>query len=63
MPSWFLTGEQDHIIPAELQGYMAERARARRTTKIPGASHAITVSQPEATAKLILEAAAVPAAA
>jgi pimeloyl-ACP methyl ester carboxylesterase len=37
---------------------MAERAGARRTIQIPGASHAITVSQPEATAQLILEAAA-----
>ena len=50
-------GEQDHIIPAALQHYMAERAGARRTTEIPAASHAITVSQPEATAQLILEAA------
>ena len=59
VPSWFLTGEEDHIIPAELQRFMAERAGARRTIQIPGASHAITVSQPEATAQLILEAAAV----
>jgi pimeloyl-ACP methyl ester carboxylesterase len=63
VPSWFLIGEQDHIIPAELQRYMAERAGARRTIEIPGASHAITVSQPEATARLILEAAALPVAA
>ena len=34
----------------------------RRTIEIAGASHAITVSQPEATAQLILEAAALPAA-
>ena len=60
VPSWFLIGEEDHIIPAELQRYMAERAGARRTLEIPGASHAITVSQPDATAQLILEAAAVP---
>ena len=59
VPAWFLIGEEDHIIPAELQRYMAERAGARRTIEIPGASHAITVSQPEATAQLILEAAAV----
>jgi pimeloyl-ACP methyl ester carboxylesterase len=58
LPSWFLIGEQDHIIPAELQRYMAERAGARRTTEIAAASHAITVSHPEATAQLILEAAA-----
>jgi pimeloyl-ACP methyl ester carboxylesterase len=63
VPSWFLTGEDDHIIPADLQRYMAERAGARRTIEIAGASHAITVSQPEATAKLILEAAALPVAA
>jgi pimeloyl-ACP methyl ester carboxylesterase len=63
VPSWFLIGEQDHIIPADLQRYMAERAGARNVIEIPGASHAITVSQPEITANLILEAAAVPAAA
>jgi pimeloyl-ACP methyl ester carboxylesterase len=59
VPSWFLIGEEDHIIPAELQRFMAERAGARRTVEVPGASHAIPVSQPEATARLILEASAV----
>jgi pimeloyl-ACP methyl ester carboxylesterase len=62
-PSWFLIGEQDHVIPAELHRFMAERASARRTIEIPGASHAISVSQPEATARLILEAAAMPVSA
>jgi pimeloyl-ACP methyl ester carboxylesterase len=38
---------------------MAERAEARRTLEIPGASHAALVSQPQTTADLILEAAAV----
>jgi pimeloyl-ACP methyl ester carboxylesterase len=56
-------GEEDRIIPAELQRFLAERAGAQRTLEIPGASHAVLVSQPEATAELILEAAAVPAAA
>jgi pimeloyl-ACP methyl ester carboxylesterase len=60
VPSWFLIGEQDRIIPAQLQRFMAERAGARRTIEVPGASHAIPVSQPEATARLIVEAAAVP---
>jgi pimeloyl-ACP methyl ester carboxylesterase len=60
VPSCFLIGEDDRIIPAELQRWMAERAGARRTIEIPGASHAITVSQPDATAQLILEAAAMP---
>ena len=59
VPSRFVIGEEDHIIPAELQRYMAQRAGASRTVEIPGASHAITVSQPDATAQLILEAAAV----
>lgn len=63
VPSWFLIGEQDVNIPAALQRFMAERAGARRSVEIPGASHAIAVSQPEATAELILEAAAVPATA
>lgn len=57
VPSWFVIGEDDHIIPAALQHYMAERAGARRTIEIPGGSHAITVSHPDATAELILEAA------
>jgi pimeloyl-ACP methyl ester carboxylesterase len=52
-----------HIIPAALQHYMAERAQAHRTLEIPGGSHAITVSHPQAVAHQILEAAAVHAAA
>jgi pimeloyl-ACP methyl ester carboxylesterase len=57
VPSWFLIGEQDHIIPADLQRYMAERAHARRTTAIEGGSHALPVSRPDATVHPILEAA------
>jgi pimeloyl-ACP methyl ester carboxylesterase len=60
VPSWFLIGEEDHIIPAALQRFEAERAGARRMIEIPGASHAATVSQPDATVQLILEAAATP---
>ncbi len=64
VPSWFLIGEEDRVIPAALQRFEAERAGARRTYAIAGASHAATVSQPGACADLILEAAAlVPAAA
>jgi pimeloyl-ACP methyl ester carboxylesterase len=63
VPSRFLIGEDDHVIPAALQRYMAKRAGAHRTLEIPGASHAITVSHPEAVAREILEAAAVYAAA
>jgi pimeloyl-ACP methyl ester carboxylesterase len=63
LPSWFVVAEDDRNIPAELQRFMAERAGAQRTLEIPGASHAVAVSQPEATAHLILEAAALPVAA
>jgi pimeloyl-ACP methyl ester carboxylesterase len=63
VPSWFLIGELDRIIPAPLQRFEAERAGARRTLEIPGASHAAAVSHPAAVAELIREAARVPAAA
>src|SRR5206468_4206410 len=63
LPSWFVIGEKDRSIPAELQHFMADRAAARRTVEIPGASHAVAVSQPEATAEVILEAATLSAAA
>jgi pimeloyl-ACP methyl ester carboxylesterase len=63
VPSWFLFGELDHIIPAEVHHFMAKRAQARRTIEIPGASHAVPVSHPEATAHLILEAASLHVAA
>ena len=63
VPSFFLIGEEDHIIPAELQRYMAVRAKAHRTVAIPGASHAITVSHPEGVVHEIMEAAAVATAA
>jgi pimeloyl-ACP methyl ester carboxylesterase len=58
VPSWFLIGEEDRIIPAELQRHMAERARSQRTVEVEGASHAAAVSRPDATVRLILEAAA-----
>jgi pimeloyl-ACP methyl ester carboxylesterase len=63
VPSWFVIGEEDRIIPAALQRFEAERAGARRTIELPGASHAATVSQPGAVVELILEAAQLPAAA
>ena len=50
-------GELDRNIPAELEHFMAKRAQAHRTVEIPGASHAVPVSHPGATAHMILEAA------
>jgi pimeloyl-ACP methyl ester carboxylesterase len=55
--SWFVFGEKDNNLPPALHRFLAERAGARGTVEIPGASHAISVSQPEATAEVILEAA------
>ena len=56
VPSWFLIGEDDRIIPAALQHYEAKRAAAHRVLEIPGASHAAMVSHPAAVAKLIVDA-------
>jgi alpha-beta hydrolase superfamily lysophospholipase len=49
--------------PAALERYMPERARVQRTVAVEGASHAIAVSRPDATVHLMLEAAALRAAA
>jgi pimeloyl-ACP methyl ester carboxylesterase len=56
IPSWFLIGELDRVIPAELQHYEAKRAAAHRVLEIPGASHVAMVSHPAAVAKMISEA-------
>jgi pimeloyl-ACP methyl ester carboxylesterase len=63
LPSWFVIGEQDLVIPPAVQRYMANRAGARRVVEIPGASHAVTVSQPRAVADLVLDAVSLRAAA
>jgi pimeloyl-ACP methyl ester carboxylesterase len=57
LPSYFIYGDGDKNIPAAALGFMAERAGSKRTVVIPGASHAITVSQPDAVAELIEDAA------
>jgi pimeloyl-ACP methyl ester carboxylesterase len=57
VPSWFIFGELDHNIPAGAHRIMAERAGARRSVEIAGASHVVGVSHPEETAALVLEAA------
>src|SRR4051794_31573970 len=57
LPSWFVFGEEDRNIPKAVQHYMAERANARRTIEIPGASHAVPVAHAGTTAGVILEAA------
>ena len=63
LPSWFLFGELDRTIPVELEHFIGDRARAHRVTEIPGASHAVPVAHPGATAHLIREAASLRVAA
>jgi pimeloyl-ACP methyl ester carboxylesterase len=58
IPSWFVYGDQDLNIPAGLHRFVAERAGSRGTREIPGASHAISVSNPDAVAATILDAVA-----
>jgi pimeloyl-ACP methyl ester carboxylesterase len=54
-PSWYLVTEHDNMIPPDGQRAMASRIRA--TTRVRAGSHAIYVSNPEAVASLIEEAA------
>lgn len=58
IPSWFIYPELDLAIPAQTFRFMAERAGARATVEVPGASHALPASQPDAVADCILQAAA-----
>lgn len=56
IPSWFVFGSEDRNIPAALMHFMADRAASRGTREIPGASHALAASQPDAVTTTILEA-------
>jgi len=54
-PSWYLLASEDHTIHPELQKKMAARIEA--TTVTVAASHVAMLSQPDAVAKLIVQAA------
>ena len=56
IPSWFVFGELDKNIPVAAHRFMAERAEARETVEIEGASHAVGVSHPDEVADTILRA-------
>ena len=56
VPSWFVIGEEDRIIPPALQRFMAKRAGAQRTVAVEGASHALPVSNPTVTVHAIFDA-------
>jgi len=54
-PSWYLVATEDKMIPPPAQRFMSERAGA--TVSEVAGSHAIYVSQPNAVAALIVQAA------
>jgi pimeloyl-ACP methyl ester carboxylesterase len=54
-PSWYLVATEDRMIPPPAQRAMSERAGS--TVVDASGSHAIYVSQPEAVADLIRQAA------
>ncbi|KPG84091.1 alpha/beta fold hydrolase [Pseudomonas sp. RIT-PI-o] len=57
VPSYFVYGDQDKNIPAQALAFMAERAHAKQTVVVKGASHVVMVSNPKAVASLIETAA------
>jgi len=57
IPSWFIYGSADMAIPAAAHAFMAERAKARKTMVVNGASHLVMVSHPNEVAALIEQAA------
>lgn len=60
VPSWFVYGDADRNIPPAALGFMAQRAKARQTVVVKGASHVVMVSHPREVAALIERAAATP---
>jgi len=54
-PSWFLAAEEDRMIPAKTQRFMAERMNARGRT-VP-ADHMPMITAPSAVVDIVLEAA------
>jgi pimeloyl-ACP methyl ester carboxylesterase len=55
IPSWYLVAKQDQAIAPDLERFMARRINAH-TSQIDG-SHAVYISQPEAVARLVEQAA------
>jgi pimeloyl-ACP methyl ester carboxylesterase len=57
IPSWFVYGDHDTAIPPKLHAWMANRAHARETIVVQGASHVVMISHAKAVAKVIEDAA------
>lgn len=60
IPSWFIYGDADRNIPPAAMGFMAQRAQARQTVVVKGASHVLMLSHAAKVADLIERAAAAP---
>jgi len=58
VPSWHVFGSADRNIPPAVLRAGAARAVARGTVELPGASHAVAVSHPDAVAAVVLDAVA-----
>lgn len=57
IPSWAIYGDADKNIPPQALAWMAERAGAKETVVVDGASHGVMVSHPDEVAKIIEDAA------
>jgi pimeloyl-ACP methyl ester carboxylesterase len=57
VPSWFIFGSADRNIPKTAHRFMAQRASAKETIEIAGASHVVMMSHPNEVAALIRKAA------
>jgi pimeloyl-ACP methyl ester carboxylesterase len=57
IPAWAILGGADHAVGTDAALSMAKRAAGSRVIEIPGASHAVMVSHPDAVTTLILAAA------
>ena len=55
IPSWYVVGTNDHVIPAALQEYMAKRAGSHVTTV--NAGHLSFIARPDVVVNTILQAA------
>ncbi|MEV0490173.1 alpha/beta fold hydrolase [Streptomyces atratus] len=56
IPSWGLVSASDKAIPPALQRFEYQRAHARGTVEVSGASHSVMISHPDAVTKLIKNA-------
>ena len=57
VPSWFVYGDRDKNIPPAALAFMAQRANARKTVVVKGASHVVMMSNAPVVAALIERAA------